>query len=129
RALSSGMVSESTIVHEVASGIADDIKLLVETGEFSNQEGSASEKVSMGSLDKRLGIRTLSLKQLQEVKVNGNIATVTMILHSGKFNSDLDMRGELENKDGYWQASRITNVVDCFQRLFELEGKNKESTD
>ncbi len=127
RTLSSGMVSESTVVHEVASGIADDIKVLVETGHFIEQEGSGSDKVSMGTLDKRLGIRTLSLKKIEEVRVNGETATVTMILHNEKFNTDLELRGELQNKGGYWQTSRFTNIVDFFQRLFELEGKKEVS--
>lgn len=122
-----GMVSESTIQHEVASGIANDIKVLVETGSFSAPEGGASDKVSLGALDQRLGIRTLSLKKLQDIKVNGNIATVRMVLHSGKFNVDFDMFGELESKDGYWQATRIVNVVECFQKLFELGNKGTKS--
>ncbi len=123
----SGMVSESTIQHEVASGIANDIKILVETGNFRAPEGGASDKVSLGALDDRLGIRTLSLKKLQDIKVNGNIATVRMILHSGKFNVDFDMFGELENKDGYWQATRIVNIVECFQKLFDLADGNSKS--
>jgi hypothetical protein len=127
RFLSSGMVSESTIRHEVAAGIANDIKMLVETGRFNAPEGSASERVSMGALDRRLGIRTLSLKKLHEVRVDGNIATVTMIVHNDKFNTDLEMLGELQNKDGYWQATRIINIVDCFQKLFDLEKENTRS--
>lgn len=123
----SGMVSESTIQHEVASGIANDIKVLVETGSFSAQGGSASDKVSMGALDERLGIRTLSLKKLQEIKVDGDRATVRMLLHNGKFNADFEMVGEMEHKDGYWQATRIINVVDCFQTLFDLESKSTKS--
>lgn len=130
RILSSGMVSESNVVHEVASGIAGDIKILVETGSFRTQEGgkeSAADQVSMGSLDKRLGIRTLTVTEMKEIKVNGDTATVTMLLHSGKFNTDLEMIGELQNKDGYWQAIRIVNVVDCFKKLFELEKQSTKS--
>ena len=81
------------------------------------------DKVSMGSLEQRLGIRTLSLKKVQDIKVDGGIATVTMILHNDKFNTDLELLGELQNKDGYWQAMRIVNTVDCFNKLFELEKK------
>lgn len=127
RFLSSGMVSESTVRHEVASGIASDIKILVETGSFPEPAGGAANKVSMGALDQRLGIRTLSLKEMQDVRVNGNTATVTLILHNEKFNTDLAMLGDLENKDGYWQATRIVNIVDCFQKLFDLEAKSGKS--
>jgi hypothetical protein len=127
RFLSSGMVSESTVRHEVASGIAGDIKILVETGSFPESGSGASSKVSMGALDQRLGISTLSLKKMQDIKVDGNTATVTMILHNDKFNTDLEMLGELQNKDGYWQATRIINIVQCFQQLFDLEAKTKKS--
>lgn len=130
RILSSGMVSESNVVHEVASGIAGDIKILVETGKFRESaagEESASDKVSMGALDKRLGITTLSVKDMKGIKVDGNTATVTMVLHNGKFNTDLEMLGEMQNNDGYWQATRIINVVDCFQKLFDLEKQNTKS--
>lgn len=121
RVLSSGMVSESTVQHEVASSIAGDIKTLVRTGSFPEPSGGNFDKVSMGSLDQRLGIRTLSLKKVQDIKVNGNIATVTMVLHNEKFNTDLDLLGEMESRDGYWQATRIINIVDLFKKLFELE--------
>jgi len=127
RFLSSGMVSESTIQHEVASGIANDIKMLVETGSFSAPGESLADKVSMAALDQRLGIRTLSLKQVKSIKVNGSTATVTMLLHNGKFNTDLEMLGEMQNKDNYWQATRIVNIVDCFKKLFELEKQNTKS--
>ncbi len=127
RILSSGMVSESTIQHEVASGIANDIKRCVETGSFDDQQGSGSDKVSMGSLDKRLGISTMSLKKVQELNAGGNTATVTIILHNEKFDTDLDLVGELQNKDGYWQATRIINIVDCFKKLFELEQQTTKS--
>ncbi len=123
RFLSSGMVSESTVQHEVASSIASDIKMLVKTGKFNEPSGSDLDKVSMNTLDQRLGIRTLSLKKVQDVKVHGNMATVTMLLHSEKFNTDLELLGELESRDGYWQATRIINIVDCFTKLFELEAK------
>lgn len=126
RILSGGMVSESTVRHEVASGIANDVKTLVETGSFPTQEGPGADKVSMGALDQRLGIRTLSLKKLQEIKVNGNTATVSMLLRNAKFDADIEMVGELQNKDGYWQATRIINIVEFFQKLFELE-KSKTS--
>lgn len=124
----SGMVSESTIRHEVASGIASDIKLLVETGNFNQPTGSESDKVSMSVLDKRLGIRTLSVKDVKGIKVEGSTATVTVTLHSEKFNTDFDLLGELQNKDGYWQATGITNTVDCFTKLFELERKAGEKS-
>lgn len=126
----SSMVSESTIRDGVASGIASDIKLLVETGSFSAPEASEPSKennVSMASLDKRLGLRTLTVTEMKGIKVDGDTATVTMLLHSGKFNTDLEMIGELQNKDGYWQAIRIVNVVDCFKKLFELEKQTTKS--
>lgn len=121
--LSSGQVSESTVRHEVAGSIASDIKILVETGSFSAPAGGAFDKASMSALDQRLGIRTLSVKNVQDIKVDGNTATVNMIVHSGKFNTDLDLIGELQNKDGYWQATRIVNVVDGFNKLFACERK------
>jgi len=124
RYLTTGMVSESTIVHEVGSSIAGDIKVLVETGKFIEQAPSDTNKVSMGVLDQRLGIRTLQLKEVKSIQVTGNDATVTMLLHSGKFNTDLELLGELRNRDGYWQATRLLNVVQCFEKLFELEGKD-----
>lgn len=132
RFLSSGMVSESTIQHEVANGIAGDIKILVETGSFRAPEGapgkaSAADQVSMGALDERLGIRTLTVKEVKDIKVDGDKATVTLLVHNGKFDTDLEMLGELQNKDGYWQATRIINVVDCFQKLFDLEKGNTKS--
>jgi hypothetical protein len=121
RFLNSGMVSPSTVQHEVASGIAGDIKMLVETGSFNKPSGSELDKASMSTLDARLGIKTISLTKIQDIKVNGNVAIVTMILHSEKFNTDLELIGEMQNKDGYWQATRIVNVVDFFNKLFELE--------
>lgn len=124
RILSSGMVSENTVVYEVASSIAGDIKMLVRTGKFNEEDSGGAGKVSLGSLDKRLGIRTLSVKEVKEVKVNGDTATVTLLLHNQKFDTDLTLRGELRSKDGYWQAARFTNIADCFQKLFELEGKS-----
>ncbi|MDZ4837530.1 MAG: hypothetical protein SGJ27_27405 [Candidatus Melainabacteria bacterium] len=128
RFLTSGMVSESTVQHEVGSSIAGDIKILVETGSFPAPTGGESSKVSMGSLDERLGISSLSLKKMGDIKVDGDTATVTMTLHNEKFNTDIDMLGELQKKDGYWQATRIINIVDCFQKLFDLEAKTIKSS-
>lgn len=125
RALSSGMVSEGTVQHEVASSIANDVKMLVRTGNFPEPTGGSFDKVSMGSLDQRLGIRTLSLKKIQDIKVSGNLATVTLALHNEKFKTDLQLTGELESRDGYWQATRLTNIVEFFQRLFDLEANTK----
>ncbi len=121
RFLNSGMVSPSTVQHEVASGIAGDIKMLVETGGFNEPSGSDLDKASMSTLDKRLGIKTITLTKIQDIKVDGNLAVVSMSLHNEKFNADLVLVGEMQNKDGYWQATRIVNVVDFFNKLFELE--------
>ncbi|MBX9667761.1 MAG: hypothetical protein K2X93_09095 [Candidatus Obscuribacterales bacterium] len=127
RILSGGMVSENTVRAEVASSLASDLKRLVETGSFDVTYEKDSNKVSMGSLDRRLGISTLSVRQVRDIKVEGNTATITMIVHNEKFNTDLEMVGELQNKDGYWQATRIVNAVACFQQLFDLEAKNAKS--
>lgn len=121
RILASGMVSKETVVHEVASSIAGDIKTLVDTGSFTPPTGGNFDKASMGTLDQRLGIKTITLTKVQDIKVNGESATVTMILHSGKFNTDLNLIGEMQNKDGYWQATKILNSVEVFGKLFELE--------
>ena len=125
--LSSGMASERQVQNEVASGIAEDIKTLVKTGSFKASGDSPSDQASMGALDKRLGIKTLSLTELKSIKVDGNTATVTMLLHNGKFNTDFEFLGELQNKDNCWQATRMVNVVDCFRKLFELEKQNIKS--
>ncbi len=127
RILSGGLVSENTVRAELASGLANDFKRLVETGSFDTSEEKDSNKVSMGSLDRRLGISTLSVRQVRAINVEGNTATVTMVMHNAKFNVDLEMVGELQNKDGYWQATRLVNVVKCFQQLFDLESKNTKS--
>jgi hypothetical protein len=128
RVLSSGLASESEVQHEVASGIEEDIKTLVKTGSFSASGESPSDQASMGALDKRLGIKTLSLKELKGIKVDGNTAMVTMLLHNGKFNADFEFLGELQNKDNCWQATRIVNVVDCFRKLFKLEKQSIKSS-
>lgn len=121
RILSSGMVSQATVQHEVASSIAGDIKTLVDTGSFAQPSGSNFDKASMGTLDQRLGLKTISLTKVQDIKVDGSTATVTMLLHSGKFDTELPLVGEMQNKDGYWQATRILNSVEVFGKLFELE--------
>jgi hypothetical protein len=121
RILSSGMVSQTTVQHEVASSIAGDIKSFVDTGSFAPPSGSNFDRASMGKLDQRLGLKTIVLSKIQDIKVNGSEATVTMLLHSGKFDADLQLIGEMQNKDGYWQATRILNTVEVFGRLFELE--------
>jgi hypothetical protein len=128
RFLSSGMVSPTAITHEVGGSIAGDIRVLVDTGEFPAQPENNSNvsKVSMDSIDKRIGIRTLSLNKIQSIRVDGNIATVTMLVHSGKFNIDLELMGEMQGRDGYWQATRLVNVAQCFEKLFELEGKTSQ---
>ncbi len=128
RILSSGLASEREVQNEVASGIEEDIKTLVKTGSFKASGDSPSDQASMGALDKRLGIKTLSLKELKGIKVDGNTAIVTMLLHNGKFNTDFEFLGELQNKDNCWQATRIVNVVDCFKKLFELEKQNIKSS-
>ena len=127
RILSSGLASEREVQHEVASGIEADIKTLVKTGSFNASGDSPSGQASMGALDKRLGIKTLSLTELKSIKVDGSTAIVTMLLHNGKFNTDFELLGELQNKDNCWQATRIVNVVDCFKKLFDLEKQSIKS--
>ncbi len=100
----------------IVSGVKDELYTLVERGDLSKTEGG-----TVSSLNERLCLTQNEFKRISDVKSEGKLADVSLLLHNVPHNKDLELKVQMRDMGGYWQVTRMLNFPEFAGELSALE--------
>lgn len=103
----------------IVSGVKDELYTLVETGDFNKSEGG-----TVSSLNERLCLTQNDFKRISDIKSEGKLANVTLLLHNVPHNKDLNLKVQMRDMGGYWQVTRMLNFPEFAGELSALEASS-----
>lgn len=103
----------------IVSGVKDELYDLVERGDLSKSEGG-----TVSSLNDRLCLTQNEFKRISQIKTEGKLANVTLLLHNVPHNKDVSLEVKMRDMGGYWQVVRMVNFPEFAGELSALENSS-----
>lgn len=100
----------------IVSGVKDELYDLVDTGDLNKSEGG-----TVHNLNDRLCLTQNDFKRISQIKTEGKLANVTLVLHNVPHNKDLDLDVQMRDMGGYWQVTKMLNFPEFAGELSALE--------
>ncbi|MBA3994645.1 MAG: hypothetical protein C0469_14055 [Cyanobacteria bacterium DS2.3.42] len=108
---------------QFVSQIKKDLYDLVEKGSISQSVGTdvVDPDMTLGAVDRRLCLSQNDFKKIENIKSDGKVATVTVVLHNKEHNKDFKLDVQMQKTEGYWRVTKMLNFPEFVARLIEVE--------
>jgi tetratricopeptide (TPR) repeat protein len=93
------------------------VETFIERGHFDRE---ITETGVLSKFAKGAQIEDLDFVGLKEIKQEGKICHVTVVVHVGTYDGDLEVTFMMRDKGTYWQIAEISNVSALLNRIAEL---------
>lgn len=108
---------------QFVSQIKTDLYDLVEKGSISQSTGnnSVDPEMTLGAINRRLCLSQNDFKKIENVKSDGKVASVTVVLHNKEHGKDFKLDVQMQKMEGYWRVTRMLNFPEFVARIIEVE--------
>lgn len=103
--------------------IKSDLYDLVEKGSVSQSVGKdgVDPDMTLSAIDRRLCLSQNDFKKIENIKSDGKVATVTVVLHNKAHEKDFKLDVQMQKVEGYWRVTKMLNFPEFVARLIEVE--------
>ncbi len=106
--------------------IKGDLYDLVERGSINQpDETDIDPEMSLGAVDRQLCLSRNDFKKLENVKSDGKIATLTVVLHNKEHDKDFKLDLQMQKMDSYWRVTRMLNFPEFVSQLIDVESSHQ----
>lgn len=111
---------------QYVSSFKSDLYALVEKGNIS-QTSDDDSMMSLGAVERRLCLSQNDLKKVENVKSDGKLATVTVVLHNKMHDKDLALDVQMQKTDNHWRIIKMLNFPEFVARMMEVESVHQNN--
>jgi hypothetical protein len=104
---------------QYVTSFKNDLYSLVEKGSFN--QANDDSMMSLAAVERRLCLSQNDLRKVENVKSDGNLATVTVVLHNKMHDKDLKLNVQMQKADNHWRVIKMLNFPEFAARMVEVE--------
>jgi len=120
--LAQGMVQ--MMKPQLVSMIEEQVKALVEDEQLpTEEEAEEVDAINLFSFFAENKQGELEYTGVEDVRKDGNIATLTLGFHHDKYDANPFLEVKMRKMDGYWQVAELPNAVAFFGELEDIQEK------
>jgi len=109
---------------QFVSSFKSDLYALVENGNL--RQSADDSEMSLALVERRLCLSKNEFKKVDNVKTDGKLATVTVVLHNKMHDKDMKLDVQMQKMDNYWRVTKMLNFPEFAARIAEVESVHKD---